>query len=231
MIVFSTNRTLLTVSGIISALLGFVALIWPGITAQILAVVVGVFLLAEALLSLLVRRRGMVLTWSAVLQGLVGIVVALFLVVMPGTAVRVIVLIIAVWLVLRAIIQAAIAIQNRAVSGAALFMAMVAAISLLVGALLILRPEAGIIAFAWLLGIYAIVTGVMAILWGQKAARLPQQDAPQQPRKTAPDAAPPEEAAPAEEPVQDSDEDQAPESASDGDAESNTDKVDTDRNE
>ncbi|MFP4485264.1 MAG: HdeD family acid-resistance protein [Spirochaetaceae bacterium] len=187
MIVFTTNRTLLTVSGAISALLGFVALIWPGITVQILAVVVGVFLLAEALLSLLVRRRGMVLTWSAVLQGLVGIVVALFLVVMPGTAVRVIVMIIAVWLVLRAIVQAAIAVQNRTVSGAALFMGMVAAISLLVGALLIFRPEAGVIAAAWLLGIYAIVTGALAILWGQKAARIPQHDVPER-REASPEA-------------------------------------------
>jgi uncharacterized membrane protein HdeD (DUF308 family) len=177
MIVFTTNKTLLTVSGVISALLGFVALIWPGITAQVLAVIVGIFLLAEALLSLLVRRRGMVLTWTAVMQGLFGLVVALFLVVMPATAVRVIVLMIAVWLVIRAVIQAAIAVQNRHVSGATLFMAMVAAISLLVGVLLILRPEAGIIAFSWLLGIYTIVTGVLAILWGQKAARLPQHKA------------------------------------------------------
>lgn len=172
MIVFSTNRTALTISGAVSALLGFAALVWPGITAQILAVIVGVFLLVESLIGLLAGKRSGFVIWSAALQGLVGLAIALFLIVLPGTALRVIVLVIAVWLALRGLIQAVIAVQNRRVPGAAMFLGMIAAISLLVGALLIFRPEAGIIAFSWLLGIYAIVSGAISMLWAQRARRV-----------------------------------------------------------
>ncbi|NBC28620.1 MAG: hypothetical protein GVY29_01345 [Spirochaetes bacterium] len=176
MIVVATNRTLPMVSGIISLALGLVALVWPGITVQVLAVIIGTFLLAESLLSFLVRRRTAMFTWSAVLQGLVGIVVALLLIVLPGTAVRVVVMIMAVWLLLRGVIQGVLAVWSREIRGAPLFVGLIAAISLLVGALLILRPEAGVVAFAWLLGIYAIVSGAVSILWSRRAAQLAADD-------------------------------------------------------
>lgn len=187
MIVFSTNRTALTISGAVSALLGFAALVWPGITAQILAVIVGVFLLIESLIGLLAGKRSGFVIWSAALQGLVGLAIALFLIVLPGTALRVIVLVIAVWLALRGLIQAVIAVQNRRVSGAAMFLGMIAAISLLVGALLIFRPEAGIIAFSWLLGIYAIVSGAISMLWAQRAGRISAETGQAPPADPPPD--------------------------------------------
>lgn len=186
MIVVATNRTLPMVSGIISLALGLVALVWPGITVQVLAVIIGTFLLAESLLSFLVRRRTAIFTWSAVLQGLVGIVLALFLIVLPGTAVRVVVMIMAVWLLLRGVVQAILAVWSRGISGAPLFVGLIAAVSLLVGALLILRPEAGVVAFAWLLGIYAIVSGAISILWSRRAAQLTDGDA--QTRQVGPGA-------------------------------------------
>jgi uncharacterized membrane protein HdeD (DUF308 family) len=164
------------VSGIISLALGLVALVWPGITVQVLAVIIGTFLLAESLLSFLVRRRNAFFTWSAVLQGLVGIVVALFLIVLPGTAVRIVVMIMAIWLVLRGVVQGVLAVWSRGIAGAPLFVGLIAAVSLLVGALLILRPEAGVVAFAWLLGIYAIVSGAVSILWSRRAAQLTADD-------------------------------------------------------
>jgi len=178
MIVVTTNRTLPLLSGIISLVLGLAALVWPGITAEVLAVIVGVFLVAESLLSFLVRQRATLNTWSAVLQGLVGLVVALFLIVLPGTAVRVVVMIMAVWLLLRGVLQGVLAFQSREISGAPLFVGLIAAISLLVGALLVFRPEAGVVAFAWLLGIYAIVSGAVSVLWSRRAGRIAAESGP-----------------------------------------------------
>ena len=178
MIVVTTNRTLPLLSGIISLVLGLAALVWPGITAEVLAVIVGVFLVAESLLSFLVRQRATLNTWSAVLQGLVGLVVALFLIVLPGTAVRVVVMIMAVWLLLRGVLQGVLAFQSREISGAPLFVGLIAAISLLVGALLIFRPEAGVVAFAWLLGIYAIVSGAVSVLWSRRAGQIAADSGP-----------------------------------------------------
>ena len=169
MIVFPKNRTISVVSGSVSIAVGLVALIWPAVTAEFLAFLVGVFLVGEALFSFLSRERGALFTWTAVAQGVVGLVVALFLVVMPGAALRVLVMLIAIWIVIRAGVQLWAAFQFRNLSGVPLFVGLFGGISLLVGFLLISRPEAGIVAFAWLIGIYAIISGVLILTWGLRS--------------------------------------------------------------
>jgi uncharacterized membrane protein HdeD (DUF308 family) len=170
MIVFPKNRTISVVSGGLSIALGLVALIWPSVTAEFLALLVGVFLVAEALFSFLARRRDALFTWTAVAQGFVGLFVALFLVIMPGTALRVLVMMIAVWIVVRAGVQLWTAVQFRNLTGVPMFVGLFGGISLLVGILLISRPEAGIIAFSWLIGIYAIISGVLILMWGLRTS-------------------------------------------------------------
>ncbi|MFW5695600.1 MAG: HdeD family acid-resistance protein [Alkalispirochaeta sp.] len=169
MIVFPRNRTISVVSGSISIAVGLVALVWPAVTAEFLALLVGVFLVGEALFSFLSRGRGTLFTWTAVAQGVVGLFVALFLVLMPGVALRVLVMMIAVWIVIRAGVQLWTAFQFRNLTGVPMFVGLFGGISLLVGILLISRPEAGIIAFAWLIGIYAIVSGVLILMWGLRS--------------------------------------------------------------
>ena len=121
MIVFPKNKTISLLSGGLSIVVGLVALGWPSITAEVLAVLVGVFLLGEALFSFLTRERDALFTWSAVAQGFMGLFLALFLVIMPGAALRVLVLLIAVWVVIRAGVQLWTAFQFRSLSGAPLF--------------------------------------------------------------------------------------------------------------
>ena len=169
MIVFPKNRTISVVSGSVSIAVGLVALIWPAVTAEFLAFLVGVFLVGEALFSFLSRERGALFTWTAVAQGVVGLVVALFLVVMPGAALRVLVMLIAIWIVIRAGVQLWAAFQFRNLGGVPLFVGLFGGIPLLGGFLLISRPEAGIVAFAWLIGIYAIISGVLILTWGLRS--------------------------------------------------------------
>ena len=176
MIILPKNKTLATVSGSISILIGLAALVWPSMTAQILAFLVGLFLLADALFSLFVRDRGALFTWTAVAQAVVGIIVALFLVVMPGAALQLLVTLIAVWIVLRAGIQLWGAIQLRGIAGASLFVGIIGGVSLLVGILLISNPEAGIIAFSWLIGVYAVVSGVVIVLWSRRSTEPPREE-------------------------------------------------------
>ncbi len=168
MIVFTTNRRLLTVSGTISIGIGAAALVWPSITARIFAFLVGAFFLIEALMDFFSQHRGKLYTWTAVAQGVVGLVVALLLVLMPGTALQIVVLLIAIWLLFRGVFQIMVAMQNRSYTGFPLFAGMTGAISAVVGLLLFFRPEAGIVAFSWLVGIYAVLTGAFALLWARK---------------------------------------------------------------
>lgn len=170
MIVFPKNRTVSVIAGGLSILVGLVALVWPSITAEFLAFLVGLFLLVDAVFSFFTRDRRALFTWTAVAQGVVGLIVAVFLVVMPNVALRILVMFIAAWIVVRAAVQLWTAIQLRDLAGVPLFVGLFGGISLLVGILLLTRPEAGIVAFSWLIGIYAIASGVIILLWGLRSS-------------------------------------------------------------
>lgn len=175
MIVFTTNRPLLTVSGVVSVGIGIAALLWPSITARVFAFLVGAFFLVEALLDLFSQRRGRFFTWTAVTQGALGVVIALLLVLMPGKALQIVVVMIALWLIIRGAMQMAVAVQNRRYTGFPLFAGLTAGISAVVGLLLLFRPEAGIVAFSWLVGIYAVLAGVFSLLWAYRLGKFPPE--------------------------------------------------------
>lgn len=168
MIVFPERKPISIASGAVSIGIGLIALVWPTMTAQVLALMVGAFLLIEALFSFLTRDRRALFTWSAVAQGFVGLSIALFLLLMPGTALRLVVLMIALWIVVRAGIQLWTAWTLRSFTGVPLFVGLTGALSLLVGVLLLTRPEAGIIAFSWLIAVYLIGSGVLVLMWGTR---------------------------------------------------------------
>lgn len=164
MVIQPQNRTVARVSGGVSIAIGLIALLWPQTTARFLAVVVGLFLFAEAIFSLITRDRGTVLTWTAVGQAVVGLLVALLLVISPGDALRIIVVMIAIWIIIRAGVQLWMAFQMRGTAGLPMIIAVFGAISLIVGLLLVRNPEAGVVAFSWLIGTYAIVTGTVMLM-------------------------------------------------------------------
>jgi uncharacterized membrane protein HdeD (DUF308 family) len=168
MIAFTRNRTLLTVSGVLAVAIGVAALLWPSITARIFAFLVGAFFLTEALVDFFSRGRMRLYTWTAIVQGGVGIVIALLLVLMPGAALRIVVLLIAVWLLIRGALHLFAAFENRSHPGFPMIATGTGVMSVIVGLLLLFRPEAGIVAFSWLVGIYAILTGVFSLMWAQR---------------------------------------------------------------
>ncbi|MFP4152972.1 MAG: HdeD family acid-resistance protein [Alkalispirochaeta sp.] len=168
MIAFTRNRALLTVNGVLAVGIGVIALLWPSITARIFAFLVGALFLIEGLFDFFSRGRAGLYTWTAIIQGVVGIVIALLLVLMPGAALRIVVLMIAVWLLIRGTLHLFVGFENRGYPGFPMLAGGTGVMSVIVGLLLLFRPEAGIVAFSWLVGIYAILTGVFSLMWAQR---------------------------------------------------------------
>ena len=156
------------VAGITAIVLGVVALFWPGVTVRAITVVVGFFLAIEAVVSLLSMHRTPFLTYSAVAQGVVGLILALVLLLAPGTALRTVITLVAIVFVVRAVGQFWGAYNYRRMTGAPLFVGSFGGLSLVVGLLLFVRPEAALVAFAWLIGFYAIVSGIFLISWSRR---------------------------------------------------------------
>ena len=169
MIMFESNKTSLVISGVVAILIGAVALAWPTLTMSLLALLIGAFLLIEGIIALVLQTQKLYSVTGAV-EAALGIVIAILILFFPEAAVRAIVVIAALGLILRGALHAWVAVGNRSRRDALVFLVGTAVLSLVAGLLLLLRPEAGVVALSWLIGFFAILSGTSLLIW---ATRLP----------------------------------------------------------
>src|SRR5262249_36726098 len=100
------QRVIRGIAGVLGVVLGFAALVWPGVTAMILAIVIGVWAIVTGAIDIwaATQFRGQ---W---LPGIVG------------------------------------------------------ALSALAGLVILIRPTVGAVAIAWVIGLYAIIAGILMLV-------------------------------------------------------------------
>jgi len=152
----------LAIRGVIAIALGFLALVWPGLFAEAVILVFGVYFLVQGLFTLLsaadLRRephRG-----SLVFHGLIGIGVGLVLLLLPGVFAVIVVWVIAFWALVTGILEIGAALNLPAGGGGKWLFALSGVFSIVIGIVLLAHPGAGILAVLWLIGIYAVLAGV-----------------------------------------------------------------------
>jgi uncharacterized membrane protein HdeD (DUF308 family) len=152
--------------GVIAVLLGIAALAAPGAIILSLALLFGIYLLADGVLGLVAtvravehHRRWVTLLAEAVLNVLVGLV-ALFL---PSAAVLGFVLLMAGWALVTGGLMIGTAIRMHHTHGR-WWMGLGGLASVVWGLLLAMAPLVGAVVVAWWLGVYAIVFGVSLLI-------------------------------------------------------------------
>ncbi|HSW99721.1 MAG TPA: DUF308 domain-containing protein [Patescibacteria group bacterium] len=159
-------RTALIVQGGLAILFGVAAIFWPGLTALVLAWLFAAFLIADGTVLLGVgwtyrQHAGMSLksTWGA-LQLLAGI----FLLFHPAVTFTVLLLILGISLVFRGVFGLVHAFTHHSEDGSVLTMhGVVGALGIVIGMVVLFQPSVGGLAFVWILGLYALVTGVVLL--------------------------------------------------------------------
>lgn len=101
--------------------------------------------------------------WVLLSEGILGIVLGVLTLVWPGITALVLLVFIAVWAVLTGIMEIAAAIQLRQEIQGEWLLALGGALSILWGIILFVRPGAGALAIAWLIGVFAILFGIALI--------------------------------------------------------------------
>ena len=106
----------LLIRGILAIVFAATAVVWPGITLTVLAIMFGAWVLVDgvfALVSAFIHRQGQ---WGwQILEGLVGIAAGLIAFIAPWTAVFAFVILIAAWLLITGGLEIVQAIQLRKV--------------------------------------------------------------------------------------------------------------------
>lgn len=157
----------LALRGVFAILFGIMAIIWPGLTLTTLILLFGAYALVDGVFALIngVRSYGERQRWWAeVLEGIVGIIIGIVTFIWPDLTALTLLTIIAVWAVLTGIIEIVAAIQLRKVITGEWLMILNGLLSIVFGVLLFLFPGEGALGLTWLIGIYAIVFGVLFII-------------------------------------------------------------------
>lgn len=159
-----------TLRGVAAIAFGILAIVWPGIALLTLVALFGAFALIDGVIALagLVRARGRTGETPWYLQLLVGITglaagIATFF--YPGITSLVLLSFIAAYAIVVGISQFVSAVQQRGKPGA-VALGISAVVSLAFGVFMVLRPEVGAVAVAWLIGVFAIAAGVALVSMG-----------------------------------------------------------------
>jgi len=163
----SKHWWLLLLRGIAAIVFGVLAFIWPGLTLLTLVILYGVFAIIDGVLALAAvfgRTGPDVPKWWLVLTGILGIGAGLIALFWPGITALVLIIFIGAWAIVRGIMEIIAAIQLRKEIEGEWLLILAGALSVLFGLGVLVYPGAGAVALAWLIGIYAIVIGVVMVM-------------------------------------------------------------------
>ncbi|MFC8923771.1 HdeD family acid-resistance protein [Cellulosimicrobium sp. NPDC057127] len=166
----------LVVRGVLAVLLGVVALAWPTITAAAFVWVVGVFAVVDGVVEIVegVRRRGTGSGATAlVTMGVVSVAVGVVLLVWPGKTAVVLTWIIGFWALLYGVVQVLASVALRRATGSGWAWGVVAGVlGVVFGLLVLLNVDEGLVSIVWLLGLFAVVWGVLLVVLGLQVRSL-----------------------------------------------------------
>jgi uncharacterized membrane protein HdeD (DUF308 family) len=165
---FTRNWWLYAVRGVAAILFGILAFIWPKETILALVLVFGAFALVDGIFTLIAgiaSYRYFERWWAVLLEGLAGILIGLLTFFWPNITELALLYLIAVWAIITGIFEIVAAIQLRRVISGEWALILSGLLSIVLGVLLFVFPSAGAVSVVWVIGIYAIVFGIMEIIF------------------------------------------------------------------
>jgi uncharacterized membrane protein HdeD (DUF308 family) len=155
------------IRGLAALLFGLLAIIWPGITVLALLALFGAYALVDGVVALgtaFFGRRGAAADrgWLVV-EGIAGIAAGIVTFVWPGVTALVLLWLIAAWAFVTGIFEIVAAVRLRREIRGEWLLILSGALSVLFGLVLVIWPATGALAVIYLIGIYAIVFGVVLL--------------------------------------------------------------------
>ena len=154
--------------GAAAIVFGLIALLWPNLTLTALVFVFGFFALLEGFVTLVGMFTGASPRpwWSQLLGGLLSVAAGLIAIFTPAITALALLYVVAFWAILRGVTDIVAAIELRKEIDNEWFLALSGVLSVMLGVLFIVMPGAGILSLLWLLGVYALVIGVVLVVLG-----------------------------------------------------------------
>ncbi len=157
--------------GVLAAVLGISALIWPTLTLGILVLFVGAYLIADGVMGLVVsfRRPG---ASGGLLQPVVSVVVGLVLVFWPSQSARTLFMVLGAGALFIGISYLVTARRYGAGGMDRQLMTTVGSIAGVLGVILLIWPGAAIVTVSWIIAVAALLLAAVRIFMGARFKQL-----------------------------------------------------------
>ena len=154
------------IRGVISILFGIVALVSPIATAIALAVIIGIFAVVDGIVEIVdgIRYREYGGAGLRITMGVITLIFGIVVLAWPDKTTTVLIYLVAIWAILVGIFQFVVSFMLRSVPGSGWgWGVFVGVLTFLFGILIIAQPSAGLTTIIWIIGIYALVIGLLLV--------------------------------------------------------------------
>ena len=161
----ANNWWLLLLRGLCAILFGVLTFAWPGVTLLTLVLLYGAYALIDGVIAIAAAVRGGAPAprWWLAVVGLLGIAAGVVTLLLPGMTALLLLLFIAAWAIASGAMQIIGAIRLRKEIDNEWWLVAGGVLSVIFGLVLAVQPGTGALALLFVIGIYAIVHGVMLI--------------------------------------------------------------------
>jgi len=164
---------------VIAILFGIAAVFWPGITLLTLLYLFSVFLLIGGIFELVygIGRlgNGETSVLTRILTPLIGLLqmgVGVYLLRHPHVTFGVFILLIGFTLIVRGVFEVVEGLFEEGPSIYRVVMIIIGLLAVLAGILILFQPKAAGVAFVWILGLYALISGALLLAGAVETHRL-----------------------------------------------------------
>jgi len=159
------NWWMLLLRGVAAIIFGVLTFAWPGMTLLTLIMFYCAFALIDGVLAIVAAITGGAPAprWWLAIVGLLGIATGLVVFMMPGLTALVLLYFIAGWAIATGVFQIIGAIRLRKEIDDEWYLILGGVVSVLFGIGVMMAPGAGALALLWVIGIYAVVIGVIMV--------------------------------------------------------------------
>jgi len=162
--------------GIAAVVFGVMAFVYPGLTAAVLVLLFGAWVLVDGIFRVIgaVAGRASDSEWGFhLIIGIIGIIIGLLTFHAPRITALALVIYIAVWALMIGATEIALAIKLRREIKGEWFLILMGLLSIVFAVMLLWNPLPGALALVWLIGSYAIAFGILGIILGFRLRSLP----------------------------------------------------------
>jgi uncharacterized membrane protein HdeD (DUF308 family) len=167
--------------GVAAIVFGVMAFVYPGLTVAVLVLLFGAWVLVDGVFRVVgaIGHRPSDADWGwQLVIGILGIIIGFLTFHAPQITALALIIYIAAWALMVGATEIALAIKLRREIKGEWFLILMGLVSIVFAVMLLWNPLPGALALVWLIGSYAIVFGILGIIWGLRLRSLPTFAAP-----------------------------------------------------